>query len=144
MQGSLNPAGEVRDATRAQTSEAPRPKPTSSLFDRLLVEAVDVALADLLGDRTRNQIYDYLAAHYSYGREEIPERIDEFYTFLENTFAGGSRTVGRTIIRRLFDKLGYEYVNVPGFEFFDYLETVKARVARDAARQELAARTRSP
>ena len=121
----------MRDAN--QLSEVTRPKPTSNVFDRLLVESVDVALGDLLGERTRNQIYDYLAAHYSYGREEIPERIAEFYSFLEDTFGTGSKTIGRTIVRRLFDRLGYEYVNVPGFEFFDYLEAVRARVARDAA-----------
>jgi hypothetical protein len=112
-------------------------KPPVSNFDQMLIESVDQALRDLLGDRTRNQIYDYLSTHYNYGREEIPERIEDFYTFLENTFATGSRTVGRTIIRRLFTRLGYEYVNVPGFEFFDYLEAVRARVARDTAKQRL-------
>lgn len=102
-------------------------------FDQMLIDSVDQALGDLLGSRIRDQIYDYLAAHHNYGREEIPQRINDFYAFLENTFASGSKTIGRTIIRRLFNKLGYEFVSTPGFEFFDYLEVVKARVGREAA-----------
>ena len=101
-------------------------------FDKLLLQSIDQALDDLLGERIRNQIFDYMATNYHYGREEIPQRIDEFHTFLQNTFASASKTVGRTIIRRLFTNLGYEFVNVPGFGFLDYLDAAKARFARDA------------
>ena len=120
----------------AQTAELHGATSQPREFDHLLIDSVDQALGDLLGGRIRDQIYDYLAAHHNYGREEIPRRIDDFYAFLENTFASGGKTIGRTIIRRLFDKLGYEFVNVPGFEFFDYLEAVKARVAREATGRE--------
>jgi len=131
MQPGYKPLQETN--AKAQTNS--RSTPTS--FDKMLIESVDQALGDLLGDRTRNQIYDFISTHYNYGREEIPDRIEDFYSFLENTFASGSRTVGRTIIRRLFVRLGYEYVNVPGFEFFDYLEAVRARVARDSSKRNL-------
>lgn len=107
-------------------------------FDRWLIDSIDQTLANLLGSRIRDQIYDYLVAHHHYGREEIPRKIDDFYAFLESTFASGSRTIGRTIIRRLFERIGYEFVNVPGFEFFDYLEAVKSRVRREAVRRERA------
>ena len=137
MQDGLKRLEEVHGT--AQVTALPPLKQASRTFDGLLVESVDTALSDLLGERTRNLIYDYLAAHYGYGREEIPQKIDEFYSFLQNTFSSGGKTVGRTIIRRLFDKLGYEYVNVPGFEFFDYLEAAKARVGRDEVGRERAA-----
>lgn len=110
----------------------------TSRFNYLLLESIDEALADLLGRRSRDQIYDHLATHYRYGREEIPTKIVEFYDFLEKMFSSASRTVGRTIIRRLSDKLGYEFVNVPGFEFFDYLDALRARSERDADRRERA------
>jgi len=96
-------------------------------FDYLLVESIDEALADLLGRRSRDQIYDHLATQYRYGREEIPIKIFEFCEFLEQIFSSGSKTVGRTIIRRLCERLGYEFVNVSGFEFFDYLDALRAR-----------------
>jgi hypothetical protein len=104
-------------------------------FDYLLLEAIDEALGDLFGRRSRDQIYDHLATEYRYGREELPMKIYEFYGFLENTFSSGSKTLGRTIIRRLSDKLGYEFVHVPNFEFFDYLDALRARAERDAARR---------
>jgi len=130
MQQGSKPPPETESSPQTKLQAA-----STGNFDQLLIESVDQALSDLLGDRTRNQIYDFICARYNYGREEIPERIEDFYAFLENTFASGSKTVGRTIIRRLFARLGYEYVNVPGFEFFDYLEAVRARVARDTTKQ---------
>jgi len=107
-------------------------------FDYLLLESIDEALADLLGARSRDQIYDHLATQYRYGREEIPLKIFDFWEFLGNIFSSGSRTIGRTIIRRLSDKLGYEFVHVPGFEFLDYLDTLRARSERNADRRERA------
>jgi hypothetical protein len=112
------------------------PPVQTNRFGYLLLESIDEALADLLGRRSRDLIYDHLATQYRYGREEIPLKIHEFYEFLESMFSSGSRTIGRTIIRRLCDKLGYEFVNVPGFEFFDYLDALRARSERDADNRE--------
>jgi len=119
------------------------PSLQTNRFDFLLLESIDEAFADLLGRKSRDQIYDHLATQYRYGREEIPLKICEFCEFLENAFSTGSRTVGRTIIRRLCDKLGYEFVNVPGFEFFDYLDALRARSERDADRRERASQAAS-
>ena len=110
----------------------------STDFDYLLLESIDEALADLLGRRSRDQIYDHLATQYRYGREEIPIKIFEFCEFLEKVFSSGSKTVGRTIIRRLCERLGYEFVNVPGFEFFDYLDALRARSEQRAGVHERA------
>jgi len=107
-------------------------------FDYLLLESIDEALADLLGRRSRDRIYDYLATQYRYGREEIPMKIFEFCEFLEKIFSSGNKTVGRTIIRRLCERLGYEFVNVPGFEFFDYLDALRARSEQHAGERERA------
>jgi len=115
----------------------------ASRFDYLLLESIDEAIADLLGRRSRDQIYDYLATRYRYGHEEIPLKIFEFCDFLEDTFSTGSKTMERTIIRRLCDRLGYEFVHVPGFEFFDYLDALRARSERDQERRERASQARS-
>ena len=109
-----------------------------SRFDYLLLEAVDESLADLLGRRSRDQIYDHLATQYTYGREDIPLKIRYFYEFLEVMFASASSTVGRTIIRRLSEKLGCEFVNAPDFQFFDSLNTLRERSERDGNRREFA------
>ena len=76
-------------------------------------------------------VYDHIARNYSFGREDIPLHLDEFLTLLEDTFSSGSRTIGRTIIRRLYGKLGWVFEVVPGFEFNDYLESARARIGRE-------------
>ena len=109
-----------------------------SKFDYLLLESIDEALADLLGRRSRDQIFDHLATRYGYGREEVPVKICEFYEFLEKMFSSGAKTVGRTILRRLCRKLGYAFVNLPDLEFLDHLAVVRAKSERDAESQERA------
>ena len=111
------------------------PQPREDEFDYLLLESIDEALADLLGRRARDQIYDHLATRYRYGREEIPAKVPEFCGFLADFFASGSRTVERTILRRLSDRLGHEFVPVSGFDFSDYLAAFRARYKRDEERR---------
>jgi hypothetical protein len=119
------------------------PSLENSTFDCLLLESIDEALADLLGRRSRDLIYDHLATYYRCGREELPGKIYEFHEFLENTFASSGKTVGRTIVRRLCDKLGYEFVHVPGFEFYDYLDALRARYERSTNMRDLATQAES-
>jgi len=107
-------------------------------FDYLLLESIDEALADLLGTRSRDQIYDHLATKYRYGREEIPLKIFDFWEFLGSIFSSGSKTIGRTIIRRLCDRLGYEFVHVPEFQFLDYLDALRTRSGKDVDGRERA------
>jgi len=112
--------------------------PLPTKFDYLLLESIDDALADLLGRRSRDQIFDHLATRYGYGRDEIPVKICEFYEFLEKVFSSGAKTVGRTIIRRLCGKLGYAFVNLPDLEFLDHLAVIRAKSDREAESQERA------
>jgi len=110
----------------------------SNKFDYALLESIDDALADLLGRRSRDQIYDHLATRYGCGRDEIPIKVYEFHEFLEKVFSSGAKTVCRTIIRRLCAKLGYEFVSIPDFEFFDYLAVLRAKLERDEESRERA------
>jgi len=107
-----------------------------SKFDYLLLESIDDALADLLGRRSRDQVFDHLATRYGYGRDEVPVKICEFYEFLEKVFSSGAKTIGRTIIRRLCRKLSYTFVNLPDLEFLDLLAIVRAKFEHDAENPE--------
>lgn len=120
----------------------PRLRIPQTTFERLLLESTDEVLSDLFGEKTRDMLYDYLAAQHGYGREEIPKKMDEFYLFLEHVFGHSSRTIGRSIIRRLFAKLNYEYVDVRGFELIDYLQLLNTGLAPDAGSQAQAARAK--
>jgi hypothetical protein len=97
----------------------------------LILDSIDETLSDLLGTRGRDLIYDHIARNYSFGREDIPLHLNEFLILLETTFSKGSKTICRTIIRRLYSKLGWDFNPVPCFGLNDYLEATKARIGRE-------------
>ena len=81
-------------------------------------------------------VYDHLARNYSLGREDLPTHMDWFLKFLESVFSSvGSRTIGRTIIRRLHDKLDWQFVLVADFDFDDYMKAINAKIARELFRR---------
>lgn len=106
------------------------PDITAKSLDDLLLQCVDEVLADLLGRRTREAVYDCLERDYSLARNDIPNDFNKFFGLLEETFGKGSSTIGKSIIKRLYKKLEWEFADVPGFQFTDYMETIKARYAR--------------
>ncbi len=100
-------------------------------LDDLVLESLDEVLADLLGRKCREAIYDHLERNYSIAREKIPKNLQKFFQLLEETFGRGSKTIGKAVIRKLFEKLGWEFGEVGPFEFFDYLDAIRARIARE-------------
>ena len=100
-------------------------------LDDLVLESVDEVLADLLGRKCKEAIYDHLERNYSIAREKIPKNLQKFFELLEETFGRGSKTIGKAVIRKLFEKLGWEFAEIGPFEFFDYLEAIRARIATE-------------
>ncbi len=106
------------------------PDITAKSLDDLLLQCVDEVLADLLGRRTREAVYDCLERNYSLARNDIPKDFNKFFGLLEETFGKGGKTIGKSIIKRLYSKLEWKFTDVPGFQFTDHMETIKARYAR--------------
>ena len=100
-------------------------------LDDLVLESVDEVLADLLGRKCKEAIFDHLERNYSIARENIPKNLQKFFELLEEAFGRGSKTIGKAVIRKLFEKLGWEFGEVGSFEFFDYLDAIRARIARE-------------
>ncbi len=80
--------------------------PDSRSTDGLVLSVLDEVLADLLGRRVREAIYDYMAREHHIAKEELPNRLDEFSTILESTFGKGAQTIERRVARRLAEKMG--------------------------------------
>jgi len=99
--------------------------------DSLVGESIDQALDDLLGRRAKEAIYDYLERNYSLARDDIPKNMEKFFRLTGETFGKASRTIARCIVKRLWEKLGWKFEGINGFEFSDYLEMAKARIARE-------------
>lgn len=76
--------------------------------DALLLECIDEVLADLIGRRAREAVYDHLERNLSLARNEIPQRLDDFLSVLDQTFGKGGKTIGKHIAKKLFAKLEWE------------------------------------
>jgi len=100
-------------------------------IDGLLLESMDEALTDLLGRRTREAVYDYLERNCLVARNEIPNRLDDFFKLLNETFGKGGSTIGKVIARRLYAKLGWEFVDIPSYELVDYVATARGRLEKE-------------
>ena len=114
----------------ARETSLPQTANAKTLSDTLS-ESVDEVLADLLGRKIGQAVYDYLARNCSLAKEDIPENMEKFFEVTEEAFGKGSRTIAKCIVRRLFKKLEWEFEDISGFEFQDYLEMAKARIARE-------------
>ena len=111
----------------------PRAYTGPNALTNLLSDSIDEALTDLLGSRARESIYDYMERNHSVARNEIPERLDDLFKLFEGYFGVKSKNViGRVIARKVYSKLDWEFVSIPNFEFGDYLERIRTRVAKEA------------
>ena len=106
------------------------PDNTAKSVDDLLLLCMDEVLRELLGRRAGEAVYDHLERNHSLARTDIPKRMNKFLELLDETFGKGSRTIWKSIIRRMYDKLEWEFYDNPGFEFMDYLDAIRARIAK--------------
>jgi hypothetical protein len=87
-------------------------------------------MGDLLGTRAREAVYDHLERNHSLARSDIPKHIKKFLELLDETFGEGSRTIEKSIIKRMFNKLEWKFYDNPGYDFMDYLEAIRAKIAK--------------
>jgi len=106
---------------------------STDTIDHLLVESMDEALKGLLGERAREAVFEHLERNCLLPREQIPNRLAEFFALMEETFGKGSKTIARVIAKRLYAKLGWEYVEMPSYEFGDYVRVARDRLDRETA-----------
>ena len=105
----------------------------SKAFNDLLLEAIDETLTDLVGERTKEMIFDYLEC--SIHREEIPSQPAKFSALLEEISGKAAKVIGKAAIRKLYAKLGWEFYEIHGFEAVDYIEAAKTRLRRELERE---------
>jgi len=116
---------------RSVEEEGANTDPKPRTLDSLLGESIDQVLDDLLGRKAKEAVYDYLERNCSLARDDIPQNTEKFFNLTEETFGKGSMTIAHCISERLWGKLGWEFEDIHGFEFSDYLEMARARVGRE-------------
>jgi len=77
-------------------------------FNALLIDSVSEVLTELLSKKVTDAFYDHLETEYSFPREEIPQRLNDFLLILERTFGKGGQVVERCIAKKMYAKLGWE------------------------------------
>lgn len=95
-------------------------------FGSILLECVDDALA-VLGNEPRQAVYQFLQAMCSLARDEIPERVPEFAAGLKKALGGASKVMERMILRKLFEKTGSSFKEIPDADFNDYVIDARRR-----------------
>lgn len=104
----------------------------SNTLDDLLRDSKDKVLNDLLGRQATEVVYDYFEKFCSCDREDISEHLPKFLELLEEIFGKASKTIGTAIARNLFEELGWEFLDNPAFEFFDYLQAASGLLEQRA------------
>lgn len=98
----------------------------SRAFDKLLLEAVDEALASL-GDSARQAIYFHLENKFKVSKDEIPSHVDVFADGLEKIFGAGAKFLEIIIMKKLYERIGkpLEWDSSKELEFVDYVEAAR-------------------
>jgi hypothetical protein len=95
-------------------------------FDRVLLDCVDEALS-VLGNEPKQAVYQFLATISSLDREQIPEKVGEFSSGLRKALGGASKVIERLILKKLFQRVGGTFREMPDLEFSDYVMDAKRR-----------------
>lgn len=95
-------------------------------FSLILLSCIDDGLS-VLGNEPREAAYQFLRTICSLPREEIPERVPEFAAGLKKALGGASKVIERVILRKLFEKTGSNFKEVPDADFNEYVLDAKRR-----------------
>src|SRR5207249_7491279 len=69
----------------------------------------------------------FLRTICSLPREDIPDHVPEFAAGLRRALGGASKVIERLILRRLFEKTGSSFRDVPDTDFNEYVLDAKRR-----------------
>ena len=100
-------------------------------LEGLLLDSIEETLADILGARAKEAIFDCLERNYLIGRNEVTGSLGDLFIVLDETFGRGSKILGKAIAKKLHSKLNWEFFDCPEYELKDYLVNVKLRLARE-------------
>jgi hypothetical protein len=98
----------------------------SRQFPQILLECIDEGLS-VLGTEPREAVYQFLKTICSLPRDEIPDHVPEFASGLKKALGGASKVIERVILRKLFEKTGSSFREVPDTDFHEYVIDARRR-----------------
>jgi len=94
-------------------------------FEKLLFEAIDEGLQEVLGESGRQMTFFHLEMSYQVKRDDIAKKTKDFATGLEKMFGAGASVLEKIIVKNLYSQLGLKYKDKKDYTFADYLDDVK-------------------
>lgn len=98
-------------------------------FQKLFLNAVDDAFSSL-GDSARQSIYFHLETKFKVPKEQIPRRVEDFESGLENIFGVGTKFLEILIMKKLYEGMEPKGKTVrwdegKEFKFSEYVKTAE-------------------
>jgi hypothetical protein len=93
-------------------------------FSKLLLEAVDQGLL-MLGETSRQAIYDCIEHSYQISRGEIPEKLDAIHGALTDLLGKGANMVETIAAERLYKALNLTFEPNDDWTLADYVNHAK-------------------
>jgi hypothetical protein len=99
----------------------------NEIFSHCVKEGLTEALGSVIADALLNQIYE----NYDLTLEDLPDRVDTFFSILEDAFGlKVSRILSSVIARRLCANLSLEFVDSPTNGLPEYVEEIRKKLAK--------------
>ena len=103
-------------------------KPLS--FNEILSHSVREGLTEALGSVIANALLDQVYENYDLTLEDLPNRVDTFFSILQDAFGvKTSRILSCVIAKRLYANLSIEFVENPTNGLPEYIEEIRKKVA---------------
>ena len=105
-------------------------KTNGKKFDQILLESIDEALS-ALGEKAKESIYHHLNHDFSIPKRDIPSRVNDFSTAIEQIFGETAQHIEILIMKCLQKKVkgSYEWNGpkwlVPDLTFVKYVKLMK-------------------
>jgi hypothetical protein len=97
-------------------------------FSKVLLAAVDESLASL-GDSPKQAILFHLESSFKIKKECIPDNLTNFTVALEKIFGPGASYLEKLIAKRLYEKLGLNFVEEEtSWSFLESVSMVQKQV----------------
>jgi len=100
-------------------------------FNDLLVDSVDEAISEVLGNRVTAAFWYHYQAFLGITRDEMPYRLDTLFASLKGTFGVGGETLGRVIVKKLYAKASIPLDLKADRSFTEHVEELKRILAED-------------
>ena len=100
-------------------------------FNDLLVDSVDEAISEVLGNRVTAAFWYHYQAFLGITRDEMPYRLDTLFASLKGAFGVGGETLGRVIVKKLYAKANIPLDLKADRSFTEHVEELKRILAED-------------